>query len=441
AWNRPIFNAGGAAYPNQSSDPRMVNLGAQSWITLDNIEFTGYYANGAGAPITTDYVDFGGGNPGIVVENCYFHGWVNPYWSVGTGNTVAGSSTVTNFIPYSWSPSPSSSWPSVGIGYGGLPEQNGGPLTLSISASSPYTITTNACTTTGCSGTGTAVTTCTGCTIEIGQDYLVIAGGVNTQCSGCMMVGNVIDGSDTAQVAVNPYADCGLTESNNQWCVASGTAGFHLPNIWRGNVIRYVQNGLVGECTEYSNNLTEYMRPSLNPTSHQNMIECLTSVGVNGYEAFYNNVFEHFTVQNPSIPGIGYWTIGVGYWWGPNGNDTLIAFNNVGFDTLQNGLIERIGTTGTYQSFNNSGDCGPAWNLTYQCAAGMVTADKIQNNYYVTSNGIPFGVNGSSTPTESNNLIPSSNPGTMNGPGAVFAYSPISNSSPTVGAGINLSLY
>src|SRR5208282_2574652 len=30
---------------------------------------------------------------------------------------------------------------------------------------------------------------------------------------------------------------------------------------------------------------------------------------------------------------------------------------------------------------------------------------------------------------------------TMNGPGAVFAYSPISNSSPTVGAGINLSLY
>src|SRR5208337_5282881 len=112
-------------------------------------------------------------------------------------------------------------------------------------------------------------------------------------------------------------------------------------------------------------------------------LECLTSVGVNGVELFYNNVAEHFTVQNPNV-FTGRWTIGVPFWWGPNSTDTLYAFNNVGFDILQNAVYERIGSTGTYNIFNNSGDCGPAWNLAFQCAYGMQSADTIKNNYFVT---------------------------------------------------------
>src|SRR5208283_3721920 len=137
-----------------------------------------------GQSAASNYVAFGG--VGTIVSNCYFHGWTSPYFSMGTGNTVAGSSTVTNYVPYSWSQSPTSAWPTVGnsnpkmaIGYGGLPEQNNGPNTLTITCTSNcggagvWTITTNACLSSCAYG---PVTTCTGCTIQIGQDYFTVTG-------------------------------------------------------------------------------------------------------------------------------------------------------------------------------------------------------------------------------------------------------------------------
>src|SRR5271165_2862638 len=81
AWNRPIFNAGGATFYTHGNGPQMLVATQRNFNTFDNFEFTGYYADGEGQPITSDYVAFAEGATGAVVENCYFHGWIDPYYS------------------------------------------------------------------------------------------------------------------------------------------------------------------------------------------------------------------------------------------------------------------------------------------------------------------------------------------------------------------------
>ena len=441
AWNRPIFDPGGAEYPNQASDPRMVYIGAHPYQTLDNFEFRGYYADGAGSPITHDYVDFGdGGNPGLVVENCYFHGWKSPFFSIGTGNVAANSNTITNYVPYSYSNSPAPSWASAGRGtmqaqvYGYWPVQNNGPTVNSITSTggNTWTVTTNS---------SALSSPCKGCIVQIGEDFMAITGGVENVCSGCMMLSNVIDGSDTEISQLNPYADCGLSEGNNNWCGSSGTVGWRLPNIWRNNVIRYVNNGMVGECSEYSNNLIEYIRNSPNPTSHTNVIECLDDAPIHGVTLFYNNTIRHTTNPNPHTP-TGRWSVGVGAWWiTARAGETVYLFNNVMYDILQNDILERASSSGTWKVFNNSANCGPQWSLSYQC--GQVRAgDTYQNNHFITTNSSPIQ-NNCSGATCSNNLFQTPSAAKSSGfeETQTFAFAPVSSGSRTVGKGARVGSF
>src|SRR5208283_1388041 len=394
-------------------------------------------------PKTADYVDFGGGqSSGVVVSNCYFHGWYNPYWSIGTGNATAGSSTITNFVPYSYSQAPLNAWASspafATIGGGGVPEVSNGPLITGVSGSNPYTITTN--------GTASNFTNCSGCVITIGQDYLTITGGVEAQCLGCMMVGNVIDASDVNTVQLNPYGDCGLTESNNQVCWGSGIAGWRLPNIWRGNVIRFVNSAMVGGCSEWSNNLIEYLRLGSNPSSHTNGVECLGNWPINNISVFYNNVIRHTNNPNPSVPG-GQWSIGLGQISaGPNANETDYFFGNVFYDGLQNVMFEKVtpnpsGSQSIY--FNNTVDGGPTWQPNY-ALADVSANDIVANNQTITTMAAPALMGsgaGSVTPITSLVMTPTTATSDGYTTSQTYVYSPISSSSPTVNAGTNKSLY
>src|SRR5208283_3675887 len=448
AWNRPVFNAGGSGAPfyTNANDGRMVYVANKSYNTFDNIEFTNYYADGKAqlvGPKAADYVDFGGGqSSGVDISNCYFHGWYNPYWSIGTGNATAGSSTITNFVPYSYSQAPLNAWASspafATIGGGGVPEVSNGPLITGVSGSNPYTITTN--------GNASNFTNCSGCVITIGQDYLTITGGVEAQCLGCMMVNNVIDASDVNTVQLNPYGDCGLTESNNQVCWGSGIAGWRLPNIWRGNVIRFVNSAMVGGCSEWSNNLIEYLRLGSNPSSHTNGVECLGNWPINNISVFYNNVIRHTNNPNPSVPG-GQWSIGLGQISaGPNANETDYFFGNVFYDGLQNVMFEKVtpnpsGSQSLY--FGNTVDGGPTWQPNYSLA-NVSANDIVANNQTITTMAAPALMGsgaGSVTPITSLVMTPTTATSDGYTTSQTYVYSPISSSSPTVNAGTNKSLY
>src|ERR1700677_2956458 len=447
AWNRPIFSPGGVHYSNQTGDPRMVLIGNVSYATLDNIEMTGYLADGSAQPITSDFVDFGSGsNPGLIVENCYFHGWVSPYFSVGTGNISSGATTITNYVPYSYSLSPTSAWGTSGlvslqnINSSGsvIPEGDNTPLLTGVSGTNPYTLTFS-------NTAGAASAPCTGCVFQVGADYMNITGGVEGTCSGCEMLNNVIDGSDVTAVQLNPYADCGASESNNQFCVASGIAGWRLPNIWRGNVIQYVSSAFVGECSEWSNNLIQNIRLSTNPTDHTNGIECLDETPSNN--VYYNNVQRNTNNPNASTPG-GNWSIGLLDEFTPQSGHTSYVFNNVAYNTLQNvpfGIYPSgSGCCGTLTEFNNTVDGGPTWtaqnyDITNTCPGGF-TACVLENNHLVSNISSSVLSSCGSNCTHTTNLLQSFS--TASGQGytssETYAYSPANRSGSTVGAGTNV---
>jgi hypothetical protein len=385
AWNRPIFNLGNAN-PSDSLN-RIILYYNYPYVTLDNFEITNIAANWN--PTNGSTGIFAGSPGNSTVENMYVHGWVNPCFSIGTGNLSAGSSTVTNYVPLSYSPAASAittSWGSSGpcqhvlvqAPNGGIPLGNNTPEVTSVSGSNPYTVTfTN--TSGGASGN------CSGCLIQVGADFFQVFEGIEGPTNNDIAQDNVIDGSDTAEVKLNPYGDCGLTEGNNNFCVASGTVLWRVPNIFRNNVIRFVENAAVGECTEWSGNLIEYVRMSTDPTAHTNFVECLNDNPVNGATLFYNNVIRHGTNPNTNTP-TGRWAVGVGaVWYTPVAGETSYFFNNIFYDVLENNVFERASSLGTTIAFNNSVDCGASWSLINLCANELLSVDIYQNNLFVTS--------------------------------------------------------
>jgi hypothetical protein len=392
SWTRPIFNPDAASFSRGGGLERMIYFGNQHDQTFDNIEVTNVLADDGPVNDQVSVWDFGDGSNGNnVVENTYTHGWVNPYFAVGTGNISGG--TISNFVPYSYSPNaPSNSWATLHLPVlvnkvGGSGSNMGcggnGCQATSISGSSPYTIVTN--------GTGGS---CSGCVIEIGADFLYVFAGVEGQCSGCVALANVIDGSDTVAAQINPAIDC---SSNNNYCVSGGAiAGWRLPNIWRNNVIRYVTSAFVGACTEWSGNLIEGVRLGPNPSSHTNGIECLDEEPVNGVTLSYNNVIRHTNNPNAATP-TGQWSIGLLNQYTPRAGTTEYIFNNVVYDTLQNGWLGLFpggnGCCGSFKVFNNSSDGGPAFDHSYAptngCSASWQSC-LFQNNHWVTNNASPY---------------------------------------------------
>lgn len=444
AWNRPILNPDATDFSHGNTYmERLVVVGNMSYNTFDNFEVTNVLHNdGYGNDEVTTF-DFGGGDPNNnnIVENCYVHGWVNPYFAIGTGNVAAGSNTITNFVPYSYSPhAPAAAWASLHspvavqvLGY--WPIQSNGPIAISISGSNPYTIVTNS---------STLGTACTGCVVQIGIDFGYIFAGVEGSCTGCIAQNNVVDGSDTVEAQLNPYGDCGATESNNQICITSAIAGWRLPNIWRNNVLRYVASSFVGECTEWSGNLLEYNRLSINPSAHTNGIECLDEYPVNGATLSYNNVIRHMNNPNPNVPG-GRWSIGLLNQYTPVSGSSAYIFNNVVYDTLQNSWEGAYpgghGCCGSLVVLNNSSDGGPTWQnnsspLQYNSA---FASGLFQNNHSITNNATGVSSCGSGC-SQVTNLLQT--PSVASGQGysisSTYAYSPPPGGS-TIGAGTSIA--
>lgn len=441
SWNRPVFNLGDA--PPTDSLYRIILLNT-SYVNYDNFEITNIAAlPSSGNGSTGVFAWFAGSsNTNVTVEDMYVHGWVNPYFSIGTGNLTSGSCTITNYVPYSYSTNlPTSAWGSSGKvqvqslpqGEAGIPEGNNTPTVTAISGSNPYTVTfTN---TAGC-----ATENLTGAIIQLGGDFLQVTEGVEGTCTQCIMQNNVIDGSDTAEAQLNPYGDCGATESNNQFCVTSADAGWRQPNIWRGNVIQYVSSAFVGECSEWSNNLIQDLRLSTNPTTHTNAIECLDETASNNL--YYNNVERHTNNPNAKVPG-GQWSIGLFNQVTPMSGYTDYVFNNVTYDGLQNvpwGLFAGgNGCCGSLVFFNNTGDGGPSWtsqsyDLINKCPSAYKSCtfenDDLISNLAASSSAL---TNCGSNCTESGNLVESLS--TASGEsltsGETYAYAPLNNTAET----------
>ena len=251
--------------------------------------------------------------------------------------------------------------------------------------SNPYTLTFN-------NTAGAASANCTGCVIQIGGDFCKASGGVEGTNTNGVMLNNVIDGSDTAESQINPYGDCGNTEGDNQFCVASLTAGWRQPNIWRGNVIRYVQSAFVGECSEWSTNLIEYLRLGTDPTGHTNGIECLDESPINSATLSYGNTIRHANNPNASVPG-GQWSVGLLNQYTPVAGSVEYIFDNVIYDTLQNvplGLFSGgSGCCGSITIFNNTVNGGPSWtsqnyDITNSCPSAYA-ACTLENNQLVSN--------------------------------------------------------
>lgn len=444
AWNRPVFNLGNAA-PNNDTAYRIIRL-TESFVTFDNFEMMNIAALPSPTNQQTDAFDWNDNSEtNVIVENMYIHDWVNPYFSVGTGTITSSSCVITNYVPESYSTNaPAAGWASSGqvklqqIGGSLIPEGNNTPLLTAVSGSNPYTLTfTN---TAGC-----ATGNLTGAVIQVGGDFFRASGGVEGKCTGCVMLNDVIDGSDTAEAQLNPSIDCGASESDNQFCVASGTAGWRVPNIWRGNVIRYIQSAFVGECTEWSGNLIEGIRLGTDPTGHTNGIECLDDTASNNY--FYNNVERDANNPNTNVPG-GIWSIGLLNQVSPQSGFTDYIFDNLTYNTLQNvpwGLYPSgTGCCGSVDFFNNTSDGGPAAannnDIVNSCPTAYAACD-FKNNFLVSNitTSVLAGSCGSNCTVATNLKLSYT---TANGQGyslsqTPYAYAPTSGGS-TILAGTNL---
>lgn len=91
---RPIWSCGGAACGGTGNYANYLFVAA-SYVTLDNIEFTGLFTNGAGA--NPSYVSTQLDHD--IVENSYFHGWVIQAGSTQDFGIIA-SFNHNNFSPY-----------------------------------------------------------------------------------------------------------------------------------------------------------------------------------------------------------------------------------------------------------------------------------------------------------------------------------------------------
>lgn len=435
-WNRPIFDLQGTKVTDALQQVIQV---FNDYTTLDNFEIINVYDADSQFSGENQTQLFGWGN-NILVENMYIHHWVDQFFSVGTGTLTAGSSTVTNFTPYGYSPmAPAAGWPALSSnivvgtiagcasGSGSIPQGGNGANVTAISGGGPYSITWT--------GTGNATANGTGCPITVGGDYLAIFAGNEVGNPGSVAQNNIVDGSDSTAAALNPYSDCGLTESNNQWCGATGIVEWRGPQIFRNNVFRYVASVAVGSCSEWSGNLMENIRLSTNASAHTNGVECLDDIPVNNATLFFGNVFRHGTNPNTNTPS-GRWSIGLGAIQpSPIAGETAYLFNNIFYDVLQNAVFERGTSTGTEKVFNNSVDCGPSWNLSFTCMNPIEPADIIQNNYYVTTNGNPIGSCSGCTMTTNLVQTPATATGQGYTPLQTFAYSPTSAGGGTVGTG------
>lgn len=93
SWARPIFNGGGSVTSGNNNFIRLSP--GLSYITIDNIEFTGLYWTGAQTYGNAVYIVINTADH-VAITNCYFHGWSHGTYANGTrddGMCVLGSTS------------------------------------------------------------------------------------------------------------------------------------------------------------------------------------------------------------------------------------------------------------------------------------------------------------------------------------------------------------
>lgn len=454
AWGRPIINMQGLSTDRGDSLEIVFDNRAASYITWDNFEIINWLTQPDATPgnrfaelYAVSSASAGANNN--IIQNMYVHAWINPYISIGTGNLTNGSCVISNYVPYSYSPSPAAGWVIVGGGVRvqslpqgtNIPIGNSDPTLSALSGSNPYTVTF----TSAAGGAGCASATVTGAVIQIGLDAGIIVSGNTAGDTGTIVQNNVFDGSDTAEALWNPYSDCGLTEGNNQACMASVTVGRYGPQIWRNNVLRYVSNGFIGSSTELSGNLLENFRLGTDPTGHTNVWEEEPALGTTNL--YYNNVIRHMNFPNPNIPG-GTGNIGVPLMISPpDANSTAYVFNNVMYDMTINTAVQINGLEsllGTVKLWNNTIFAGPQADATHLAFTCTTAHCVVQNNHAITTANPAFGTCGAGCTLTTNRLSSGANSAsTEAGNGytsaETFAFAPSNSSAPTAGAGTSIT--
>jgi hypothetical protein len=90
SWCRPIFNCQNTTCSSNTSLAQVFSING-SYVTVDNIEVTGWQENSSGsAPLIATIFDH------TIVENCYFHGWSHGAGSNDNGSNAAFSSNISN---------------------------------------------------------------------------------------------------------------------------------------------------------------------------------------------------------------------------------------------------------------------------------------------------------------------------------------------------------
>lgn len=84
SWTQPVISAGGADVADGTwGDSFMrINIGSSSYMTVDNLNFTGLFWNQSSTG-NIGYID-AGGSDNILVENVYTHGWSHGTFVAGT---------------------------------------------------------------------------------------------------------------------------------------------------------------------------------------------------------------------------------------------------------------------------------------------------------------------------------------------------------------------
>jgi hypothetical protein len=410
AWTRPIMDAqGDTLAPKYPGDPNvMFRFCNNDYVILDNFELKGMNRKWNG-----DFCFvFIGGNYDTV-RNFYIHGWYNPPTALTTGTVANGSAVITVA---------STANMHVGDpiqmikadGSFAMPIISNGPI---ISAVNGNQVTVNAQAITGdCASTP--------CRVQAGEDGGLAFGSLGYSSTGTVIENCIVDGWEQPEVRADP--NC----TGN--CLAS-LRGVYAAVSVRNSIFRYLSNGFVGTAREFSGNLIEYIRPSINPTMHTNGFE--NNDDDSAGTLFFNNVIRHLRT-------------GVPVWLAPRADAAAPTYvwNNVLYDLIPNASLEMAAPLGAAPGsvvvWNNTivggQDQDPKFPCT-QCPGSYVSC-KIQNNHFITSSSTPIQTCGSNC-TQDHNVTQTMAAASGQGYADTqeFAFSPASGSNASIGAGVNLT--
>jgi len=195
------------------------------------------------------------------------------------------------------------------------------------------------------------------------------------------------------------------------------------------SVFRYTSQ-CIGATHSFHDNLYEYFYEN----GHSNMFEEVG--GLSGTNAIYDNVFRH--VQNYCASGCG-----IGLWFDPPVGTTDYFFNNLYYDE---GNIELwiVGqnnqNAGTGVIFNNTIEFTNSGTQITGSATHNSVALNSTNNHFITDNSSgPILTSTFTSFSQTTPLVMNHSTATSGGytSSQAYAYSPISASSPTLGAATN----